>query len=409
QIGGIASTSVIIITLFAPVVGYLLYRKNYPVLPISVLAVALGAGSIWAGVHWPLSLDPQAWMGILTVYCVLAAGLPVWLILQPRDFINSFLLYLGMLFLFIGVIGGGWSGLGLHAPAFNFAGAPAVGVLWPFLFITVACGAISGFHALVAGGTVSKQVSRESHAQVVGYGGMLVEGLLAILVTLTVAGGLDFKAYMDIVYPADPQALSNPVLAWALAMGTLLHSAVKVPVAVGTVLGILMVEGFVVTTLDTAVRLNRYLFEELWAMLMQDPPVLLRSRAFNSILSAALMFLLCYTNAFKLIWPIFGAANQLLAALGLIVVSIWLAARSKPYLFTLVPALLMMAMTLYALGLLLVRKYLPAGDYHLAAAAVTLMALAAGVIVLSVQKFRSLPLLRPASALPPSLPSPGKV
>jgi carbon starvation protein len=121
------------------------------------------------------------------------------------------------------------------------------------------------------------------------------------------------------------------------------------------------------------------------------------------------MFLLCYTNAFKLIWPIFGAANQLLAALGLIVVSIWLAARSKPYLFTLVPALLMMAMTLYALGLLLVRKYLPAGDYHLAAAAVTLMALAAGVIVLSVQKFRSLPLLRPASALPPSLPSPGKV
>ncbi|MDD5629196.1 MAG: carbon starvation CstA family protein, partial [Elusimicrobia bacterium] len=84
QIGGIASTSVIIITCFAPVVGYLLYRKNYPVLPISVLAVALGAGSVWAGVHWPLSLDPQAWMGILTVYCVLAAGLPVWLVLQPR-------------------------------------------------------------------------------------------------------------------------------------------------------------------------------------------------------------------------------------------------------------------------------------------------------------------------------------
>lgn len=393
QIGGIASTSVIIITLCAPLVGFLLYRKDYPVLPISVLAVVLTILSVWAGVRWPLSLDPKTWMIILTIYCVLAAGLPVWLVLQPRDFINSFFLYLGMIVLFIGVVGGGWSGLALQAPAFNAGGAQAIGDLWPFLLITVACGAISGFHALVAGGTVSKQVSKESHARVVGYGGMLTEGFLAVLVTLTVAGGLDFKTYMDIVYPADPAVLSNPVLAWSLAMGTLLHDAIGAPVSAGTVLGILMVEGFVVTTLDTAVRLNRYLFEELWAMLLKDPPALLRSHVFNSILSAALMLLLCYTNAFKLIWPIFGAANQLLAALGLIVVSIWLAARKKPYLFTLVPALLMMAMTLYALYLLLFEKYLPAADYHLAAAAVALMALAIGVIVLSVRRLRSAPLL----------------
>lgn len=387
QIGGIASTSVIIMTICAPLIGFLLYKKQVSVLPASALALAVGTISIIIGVYNPLTLDPKVWMMILTVYVVFAAGVPVWLLLQPRDFTNSFLLYIGMAALFVGVIGGGFSGITLQAPAYNVAaGTKAIGMIWPFLFITVACGAISGFHTLVAGGTISKQVTKESDARKIGYGGMILESLLAVLVILTVAGGLSFDTYSNIVYPTAKGAASNPILAFSLGMGTLLHNSLGVPVAGGTVLGILMVEGFVITTLDTAVRLNRYLFEELWATLLKNPPTILKSYIFNALLSAGLMFWLGYTNTFKLIWPIFGSANQLLAALALIAVSVWLAYRKKPNFFTILPAVFMMVTTLSSLWQLLFTKYLPAKNYPLSVTAVLLMVLSVGVIVLAAQR-----------------------
>lgn len=387
QIGGIASTSVIIMTICAPLIGFLLYKKQVKVGYASALALLVGIISIMIGVYNPLSLSPNIWMMILTVYVVLAAGVPVWLLLQPRDFTNSFLLYLGMAALFVGVIGGGFSGITMQAPAYNIAaGTKALGMIWPFLFITVACGAISGFHTLVAGGTISKQVSKESDARKIGYGGMILESLLAVLVILAVAGGLNFDTYTSIVYPTAKGAASNPILAFSLAIGNLLYKSLGVPVAGGTVLGILMVEGFVITTLDTAVRLNRYLFEELWMTLMKKPPAILKSYIFNACLSAGLMFWLGYTNTFKLIWPIFGSANQLLAALALIAVSVWLAYRRKPNLFAIIPAVFMMVTTLDSLWQLLFIKYLPAKNYPLAVTAILLILLSVGVIVLAVQK-----------------------
>lgn len=390
QIGGIASTSVIIMTICAPLIGFLLYKKQVKVNYASALALLVGIISIIIGVYNPLSLSPNIWMMILTVYVVLAAGIPVWMLLQPRDFTNSFLLYLGMAALFVGVIGGGFSGITMHAPAYNIAaGTKALGMIWPFLFITVACGAISGFHTLVAGGTISKQVSKESDARKIGYGGMLLESLLAVLVILAVAGGLNFDTYTSIVYPTAKGAASNPILAFSLAMGTLLYNSLGIPISGGTVLGILMVEGFVITTLDTAVRLNRYLFEELWMTLMKKPPAILKSYIFNACLSAGLMFWLGYTNTFKLIWPIFGSANQLLAALALIAVSVWLAYRRKPNLFAIIPAVFMMVTTLDSLWQLLFVKYLPAKNYPLAVTAILLMLLSVGVIVLAVQKLAS--------------------
>jgi carbon starvation protein len=385
KIGGIASTSVIIITFFAPLIGWLLYIKKIKVWIASIAAIIICTLSIITGLLFPLSLDPQLWMVILSVYVIIAAGMPVWLILQPRDFMNSFILYTGIAMLLLGVIGGGFGGLTLHAPAFNLArGNAELGLIWPFLFITVACGAISGFHALVAGGTVSKQAERESHARKIGFGAMILEGIMALVVLMTIAGGLKFDAYMSIVYPL--QGKSNPILAFALAMGTLLHNAIRMPIALGTVFGILMVEGFVITTLDTAVRLNRYLFEELWTILFTRVPRIMKSYLFNSLLSAALMLWLAKTNAFMVIWPIFGTANQLLAALTLIAVSVWLAYRGKPTLITLIPAAFMMITTLASLYMLLVNNYLPAHNKPLIAADLLLMLLSIGVIYIAAKR-----------------------
>jgi carbon starvation protein len=289
----------------------------------------------------------------------------------------------------VGVVGGGFTGVTTVAPAFNLAtGELKLGYIWPFLFITVACGAISGFHALVAGGTVSKQASKESHARVIGYGGMILEGVLAVCVLLTVASGLDFNTYMSIVWPAKGGA--NPVLAFSLSMGGMLNKALGLPMAFGTVFGILMVEGFVITTLDTAVRLNRYLFEELWAILFENPPAFLKSYYFNAALSCVLMLWLAYTNTFQLIWPIFGASNQLLAALTLVGVSVWLTVRGKPTWFTLLPAVFMMVTTVTGLVLLFFKTYLPKGNVPLMVADVLLVLLAVGVAVLGIRKISEL-------------------
>lgn len=386
KIGGIASTSVIFITLCAPFLGYALYKKGINTTTAAVIAIVICLVSVFIGISNPLMLDPKVWMIILTFYVVLAAGVPVWLILQPRDFTNSFLLYGGIAILIIGIFGGGIAGVQMQAPALNIeAGNKAAGMIWPFLFITVACGAISGFHSLVASGTVSKQASLESHAKKIGFGGMLLEGVLAMLVLLAVATGIDFQTYMNITYPA--QGASNPILAFSLSMGGLLHQGLGVPMAFGTVFGILMVEGFVVTTLDTAVRLNRFLFEELWAAIFKQVPAIMKNYWFNSGLSALLMFWLGYTNTFRVIWPAFGSANQLLAALVLITVSVWLAKKGKTPIFTILPAVFMMITTLMALWNLLTTKYLPTANYPLSVFAILLIVLAIGVIILSFKKF----------------------
>ncbi len=185
---------------------------------------------------------------------------------------------------------------------------------------------------------------------------MLLEGLLAVAVLVTLASVLDFSDYMGIVFPAEGR--SNPVLAFSLGMGQLLGNATSIPVYVGTIFGILLVEGFLVTTLDTAVRLNRYLFEELWQILLKNPPKVLQSYIFNAGLSVVLMFLFAYKQAFLALWPIFGSSNQLLAALALIIVSAWLLKRGKRAMFAIIPAAFMIITTVASLAYLIEAKYL---------------------------------------------------
>jgi carbon starvation protein len=393
RIGGIASMSVIVITACSPFLGWLLYRRRIPLPAAYALASTICVVSVLLGIAHPVTLQPQVWMILISIYVLFAAGTPVWVILQPRDFINVQLLYGGILLMMVSLLVGGLGGLSVSVPQFNLSeGMQNLGLMWPMMFITIACGAISGFHSLVAGGTTGKQLSQETDARKVGFNAMLLESLLAVCVLLTIGAALSFADYKSVVWPSDPSVKSNPILGFSLAAGQLFHHSLGIPMALGTVFGILLVEGFVVTTLDAAVRLNRYLFEELWAILFKNPPKLFGSRWFNAGLSVALMWVLAYANAFSALWPIFGTANQLLAALGLLAVSAWLLLRGKKYAFALLPALFMIVTTLASLFILL-RKYIAQGNVLLMVTDVLLLVLSVGVAVLVVRTF-----LKPAAA-----------
>jgi len=387
RIGGIASTSVIFITLCSPLLGFLLYRKKLKTAYAYVLAAAICVGSVLLGIAFPVTMAPTTWMIVISIYVLIAAGVPVWLILQPRDFINVQILYGGIGLMIVSLFSCGFQGLTVTMPRFNLAeGALNLGFIWPMMFITIACGAISGFHCLVAGGTTGKQLSTEPDARRVGYNAMLLESMLSVCVLLALGAVMAFSDYKAIVWPTDPAVRSNPILGFSLAAGRLFHQGLGIPAALGTVFGILLVEGFVITTLDAAVRLNRYLFEELWAIVFKKVPSLLKHYWFNSGLSVLLMWSLAYSNAFNALWPIFGTANQLLAAMALLTVSAWLLLRKRKNWFTLVPAVFMVATTLVSLGILLV-GYIKKANYILIAAAVLLLALSAGIVALSLKTF----------------------
>jgi carbon starvation protein len=391
-IGGIASTSVIIITLFAPILGFLIYKRKMRALYAYIMAFLLAVFSIYLGFRMPVTLDPRVWMGVIAVYTFIAAGIPVWIILQPRDFTNVQILYGGMLVVALSMIISGFSGLSINAPAFDLqAGTHNLGLIWPIMFIIIACGAISGFHALVGGGTTSKQVRSEKDVRRIGYYGMILEGILAALVLLTLASALGHNDYLSAVWPTDGTS-GNPILGFALGVGSLVHNAFPfVSIALGAVFGILMVEGFIVTTLDSAVRLNRYLFEELWNILFASKtPRIMRQYWFNSGLSVVLMFAMAYTNAFASLWKIFGSANQLLAALTLMAVTVWLYVRGKKIWYTLVPAIFMIFTTLAALIYLLFTKYIPQSDWIMIVTDVVLLLLSVAFSVLASKTMWSL-------------------
>ena len=388
RIGGIASMSVIVITLCSPFLGWLIHRRNLKALPAYLIATAICVGSVFLGIAFPVSLTPMAWMIIISVYVMLAAGTPVWVILQPRDFINVQILYGGIILMLVSLVRTGLGGLRVSIPSFNLAeGVQSLGLIWPMMFCTVACGAISGFHALVAGGTTGKQLSCETDARKVGYNAMLLESILAVCVLLAIGAALSFADYKSIVWPLDPGVKSNPILGFSLAAGQLFNKGLGIPIALGTVFGILLVEGFVVTTLDAAVRLNRYLFEELWGILFRKTPRLMTHYWVNSGLSVLIMGALAATSAFNVLWPIFGTANQMLAALSLLAVSAWLLLRRKRALFTLIPAVFMMATTLASLVILFL-QYARQRNFVLMSADVLLFGLAVAVIVLTAKTLR---------------------
>jgi len=364
RIGGIASTSVLFITLCAPLLGLLIYRLHTPAWMNYAIASLLCGASVVLGLYFPIVVTPDVWRLLMTFYVILASAVPVWLLLMPRDFVNVQILYAGLLAVVVGLVIAGVSGnfasipaapqnLAEVIPAWSLdSGLQYVGVLWPMLFITVSCGAISGFHCLVSSGTTARQLACERHAGKVGYNAMLLESLLAVSIILTLLIGLDWQSYLQITYTE-----KNPVLAISLATGSLVNLAFGLPVWSGTVLGILLLEGFVVTTLDVAVRLNRYLLEEVWRFLFRNPPAILRGVWFNTLLCAGVMFLLSRSNSLPVLWQVFGSANQMMGAMALLVAAVWLRDHGRRTLFVLIPAVLMFATTFASTGLSLMKNF----------------------------------------------------
>lgn len=386
SLGGIASTSVILMTLTAPLVGWLLYRRRVSIPLMSGLALLIAGVSVWVGFQVPLTVPANQWMMILSVYTLFAASIPVWIVLQPRDFVNVHFLYLGLVAMVGGLIAAGFRGVTLDAPNFQFTpeAFASIGMVWPFLFVTIACGSVSGAHGLICGGTTCKQVTSEKDAKLIGYGGMLLEAVLGLCVVLVILGGLGYSGYHAIVWPETGRG--NAPLAFALGVGKTLEKGFGLSTVYGTLFGILLLEGFVITTIDTIIRLSRYLFEELWATLIPNPPALLKNKVFNSLLPVAAMVFFAFTNSYKTIWPIFGSANQLLAALTLVAVTAWLVREGRRFAFAGLPALFMLATTFASLTILL-PKYMKAGNWSLVVADVVLYALAIGVVVLTIRFF----------------------
>ncbi len=393
KIGGIASTSVIVITVFAPLVGYLLYRKHIKTAIASIIALTITLFSVLIGFEFPVTLHPKIWMVLILVYSFFASWIPVWLILQPRDFTNVHFLYLGLAGMFLGVIGSGLSGVKIQAPMFNInsESMEALGLVWPFLFVTIACGAVSGAHALIATGTTSKQLSNEKYAQLIGYGAMLLESLLGLLVLFVILGAIDFQHYKELVWPIENGHIKqgNAPLAFAVSVGKTLSNGLGIPIVYGTIFGILMLEGFLITTVDTLFRLMRYFFEELWGVIFVKKPKILESRIFNSLLGIFLTAGLAFTNGYQKIWPVFGSANQLLAALTLVAVTAWFAQKSIKAYFAAIPAGFMILTTITSLSILL-KRYIESRNLTLTITDLLLLVLALGVVILTFRYFFNL-------------------
>ncbi|BAK45788.1 carbon starvation protein [Eggerthella sp. YY7918] len=328
-------------------------------------AIAIIVVLVAVGYNFPLiSLDYTTWMLILGVYILVASTAPVWILLQPRDYLSSFLLY-GMIALsVIGIVGASIMGdaANLSIPAFTDFyvakgdnKAAASGFLFPALFITIACGAISGFHSLVASGTTSKQLDREAEAQPIAYGGMLIECLLAIISLCAV--GFVWAAYTAGDY-ASPTAVFASGLSKMLAC---IPGLANVEGIAYTLL-ILAVSAFCLTSLDTATRLARYMFQELWLSKDETPETVTGiKKVFANSYVATIITVVCGVGlgmtGYTIIWPLFGAANQLLAALALLAVCAWLgnAGRNNkmfyiPMVFMLVVTLTSLCMTIQAQG-----------------------------------------------------------
>lgn len=339
--------------------GFFVYRRG------ASLAVATIAGCVGIviclliGLNWhPIYLSNSVWMWIIGAYILVASVAPVWILLQPRDYLSSFLLYAMMAIAAVGVIGAGLTGADaahMDMPAFtgfydNLAPTgTSLGYVFPALFVTIACGAISGFHSLVASGTTSKQLDREAEAQPIAYGGMLLECLVAVISLCAVA--FVFSGYMDGTY-ASPTQVFAAGLSQMLACVPGLAGAESVAYA----LLVLAVSVFCLTSLDTATRLGRYMFQELftphgmeasdltgWRAVLVNPWV-------ATIITVVLGVGLGMTG-YQLVWPLFGAANQLLAALGLLAVCAWLGNAGRNNKMFYVPMAFMMVVTLTSLAL----------------------------------------------------------
>ncbi len=428
-------------------IGVAVHRKGGRLLWPSVLALTLMYATVWLGAGCPgldwaggwlgeairslntsvAALPVWGWVAVLLAYCYVASVLPVWVLLQPRDYINSLQLVTSLALIVVGLTAaafvGGGSGaeaapLEMVAPMLNLdpAGAPPI---LPFLFVTIACGAVSGFHCLVSSGTSSKQLRCETDAQPVGYGSMLLEAFLAILVIVAVGAGIGLgwpqehpglsgTALWETIYGNWTKVTGGTAIAaFVVGSGNLLEAIGIDSVMARAIVGVL-VASFAGTTLDTATRLQRYVVQELAGTLLGrqagssasgaatgssfNPLVWLTTphgATLFAVLSAFGLALLpapgkpwawdTIGTGGLILWPLFGATNQLLAGLSLIVIAFYLLRRGLPTWLAVIPMIFMLVMPAWALSHDILRWY-AAGSWGLAAVAAGMLALEAWMI-----------------------------
>jgi len=377
--------------LLAVFVGFGIYRLKWGVTVPGVVALGLIYFLIWLGTRYPVDLAALGvrpdrvlvtWIVIICLYALVASVLPVWVLLQPRDFINAEQLVVALIVLYGGLF---LTRPQIVAPALQLhpAGAPP---LLPFLCITIACGAISGFHSLVSSGTSSKQLNRESDGRLVGYGGMIAEGILAFVALMACAAGF-----------ASRQAWHEHYVSWGAATGLwqkigafvsggqVFLASLHIPPAVAETFMAVVLVSFAMTTIDTATRLQRYVIAELVGSLKPLAP--LGNKYAASLIAAgsalALALLKGGGQGGMVLWPVFGATNQLLAALALTVLTLWLIKTGRPCIYTLIPMIIMLLVTMSAMALKL-RDFLTqevGPDWLLAATSGAIMVLGGWLMV----------------------------
>jgi carbon starvation protein len=363
-----AGTSSILFMSLAIVFGISIYRLKIPLWIATIIGVTLLFLCIPAGNYFPIQLNQLTWQLILFVYIFAASVTPVWILLQPRDYLNSFFLYALMAGGLVGVF---FATPTINIPAFNSFSLDKVGYLFPALFVTVACGAISGFHSLVGSGTTAKQLDKETDGKIIGYGGMLIEGLLAVLSLIAVASMVN-KEFIDLLVN------KGPVPAFSLGVARFLNAIpfLNISITTGETFTALAVSAFALTSLDTATRLARFMFQEFFEVKENSEKVsILQNRFVATAITVAFGASLTFSGQTMSIWPVFGSANQLLAALALLALTVWVANLKKGYLFVLIPMIFMFAVTLTAIAMLIYTNFV-ATNYALSIISILLFTLA---------------------------------
>ena len=360
--------------LIAIIMGFIIYKKKIDAVIPSFIALALLYYFVWVGTQFPVDFTESMplqdaknlWITLLFIYCSIASLLPVWTLLQPRDYINSHQLFFGLALLIVGIF---VAQPIVDAPAIRSFSDPETPDLFPLLFVTIACGAISGFHGLVSSGTSSKQLEKLSDSRVVGYGGMIGEGTLALVSTICAVAGISLVANANLpavgfvedlnwstYYDTWAHASGNKATAFVLGGGALLKSIGFSESLANTLIAVLVIS-FAATTLDTATRIQRFILNEFGQATKIKP---LTNRYFGTVIAVLPAMLMAFwnitdpgTGAVKqagwILWPIFGASNQMLAALTLMVLTLYYWIRKKPILPLLIPMVIIMIVTFTAL------------------------------------------------------------
>lgn len=332
------------IILTAILLGLMMYRWGVNQWQATLIALALTGYFIYLGLQYPISLAPSnalaIWIILLLAYAFLASIIPVNILLQPRDYLSAFILFFGLVLGYLGIF---VSLPKMNAPIF-VSHTSSQGPLWPMMFVIIACGAISGFHSLISSGTTSKQLRHKPDAKKITFGGMILEGVLSLLAIIAVCAGLQWTGGTPgLVYP-ELMKENGWIVTFGKGYGQLV--APLVGATIGSLIAMFTLNAFVLTTLDSATRITRYLTEE---MLGEALGLKLFKNKYVSTGVVIVLALWLALGSWTNIWPVFGASNQLIAALVLLIASVYLLQKKQPSMYTLIPAAFMTITTIAAL------------------------------------------------------------